>query len=59
MIRAVRHFLWYLEHQSAGGRYPHRPPRAAHVVKVSGVFSKESGAPPSGRKQATDKPDPS
>jgi hypothetical protein len=58
MIRAVRHFLWYLDHHSAGGRYPHRPSRPARV-QVSGVFSKDSDAPPSGRKPATDKPDPS
>jgi hypothetical protein len=31
MIKAVRHFLWYLDHHSAGGRHPHRPSRPARV----------------------------
>ncbi len=59
MIRAVRHFLWYLDHHSAGGRYPHRPSKPARV-HVNGVFStKDSGAARSGRKPVAGKPDPS
>jgi glutathione S-transferase len=29
MIRAVRHFLWYLEYQTTGGRRAHRHSRPA------------------------------
>ena len=32
MIRAVRHFLWYLEHHSTGGRDTSRPRRTAEGV---------------------------
>ena len=31
MIRAVRHFLWYLDHHAKGGRHPHRPTRSASI----------------------------
>ena len=58
MIGAVRHFLWYLDHHSAGGRHPHRPSRRARV-HVSAI-SKDSGAlQPAGRRPVPDKSDPS
>jgi hypothetical protein len=31
MIRAVRHFLWYLEHRSTGGRTAPGPSRPASL----------------------------
>jgi hypothetical protein len=54
MIRAVRHFLWYLDHHSAGGRYPHRPPGLVRP-QARDARGKSVPGPPS-RRSASDEP---